>query len=141
MNPNLSKRFTIKRKRYRQSQINRCEITIKVMNNRGELEAVHKTMEIQTYIHAFIIKKLHNYYILFLSYLCSCVLKLTSVLHDVICVGNRVPKGRACEGQAGFKQVYSGFLQYHRSRWGTTVVANKKVSLILGCQISKSFED
>ena len=39
---------------------------------------------------------------------------------------NRVPKGRTCEREAGFKQVYSGFGQYHRSRWGTTVVANKK---------------
>ncbi|WP_293653683.1 hypothetical protein, partial [Thiolapillus sp.] len=54
---------------------------------------------------------------------------------------NRVPKGRTCEREAGFKQVYSGFGQYHRSRWGTTVVANKKVFEILGCQISKSFED
>ena len=54
---------------------------------------------------------------------------------------NRVPKGRAYEGEAGFKEVYSEFGQYHRSRWGTTVVANKKVFEILGCQISKSFED
>ena len=44
-------------------------------------------MEIQTYIHAFIIRKLHIYYILFLSHLRSCVLKLMSVLHEVICVG------------------------------------------------------
>ena len=141
MNPNLNKRFTIKRKQYTQSQINRCEITIKVMNSRGEHETEHKTMKIQTYIHAFIIRKLHNYYTLFLSHLRSCVLKLVSVLHEVISVGNRVPKGRTCEGEAGFKQVYSGFGQYHRSRWGTTVVANKKVFEILGCQISKSFED
>ena len=40
-------------------------------------------MEIQTYIHAFIIRKLNNYYILFLSHLWSCVLKLMSVLHEV----------------------------------------------------------
>ena len=33
------------------------------MNSRGEHETEHKTMEIQTYIHAFIIRKLHNYYI------------------------------------------------------------------------------
>ena len=46
----------------------------------------HKTMEIQTYIHAFINRKLHDYYILFLSHLRSCVLKLMSVLHEVICV-------------------------------------------------------
>ena len=44
-------------------------------------------MEIQTYIHAFIIRKLRNYYILFLSHLRSCVLKLMSVLHEVILVG------------------------------------------------------
>ena len=44
-------------------------------------------MKIQTYTHAFIIRKLHNYYLLFLSYLRSCVLKLMSVLHEVICVG------------------------------------------------------
>ena len=58
-----------------------------VMNSRGKHETEHKTVEIQTYIHAFIIRKLHYYYILFLSHLWSCVLKLTSVLHQVICVG------------------------------------------------------
>ena len=57
------------------------------MNSRGEHGAEHKTMEIQTDIHAFIIRKLHNYYILFLSHLWSCVLKLMRVLHEVICVG------------------------------------------------------
>ena len=57
------------------------------MNSRGEHETEHKTVEIQTYVHAFIIRKLHNYYILFLSHLRSCVLKLMSVLHVVICVG------------------------------------------------------
>ena len=57
------------------------------MNGRGKHETEHKTMEIQTYIHAFINRKLHNYYILFLSHLRSCVLKLMSVLHEVICVG------------------------------------------------------
>ena len=41
----------------------------------------------QTYMHAFIIRKSYNYYILFLSHLRSCVLKLMSVLHEVICVG------------------------------------------------------
>ena len=46
-----------------------------------------QSMEILTYIHAFINRKLHNYYILFLSLLRSCVLKLMSVLHKVICVG------------------------------------------------------
>ncbi len=45
------------------------------------------SMEIQTCIHAFINRKLHNYYILFLSHLRSCVLKLMSVLLEVICVG------------------------------------------------------
>ena len=44
MNPNLSKRFTIKRKKFTQSQINRCEIIIKAMNSTGEHEAEHKTM-------------------------------------------------------------------------------------------------
>ena len=57
------------------------------MNSRGKNETEHKAMEIQTYIHAFIMRKLHDYYILFLSHLRSCVLKLTSVLHEVICVG------------------------------------------------------
>ena len=46
MNPNVNKRFTIKRKKYTQSQINRCGITIKVMNSRGKHETEHKTMEI-----------------------------------------------------------------------------------------------
>ena len=57
------------------------------MNSRGKHETEHKAVEIQTYIHAFIMRKLHDYYILFLSHLRSCVLKLTSVLHEVICVG------------------------------------------------------
>ena len=45
--------FTKKKekKEYTQSQINRCEITIMVMNSRGKHETEHKTMEIQTYIH------------------------------------------------------------------------------------------
>ena len=46
-----------------------------------------QSMEIQTYIHAFINRKLHNYYTLFLNHLRSCVLKQMSVLHEVICVG------------------------------------------------------
>ena len=96
-----------------QSRINRCEITITVMNGRGKHETEHKTMEIQTYIHAFINRKLHNYYILFLSHLPSCVLKLMSVprlrLRISYMCWNRVPKGRTCEREAGFKQVYSGF--------------------------------
>ena len=71
-----------KRKKYTQSQINRYEITIMVMNSKGKHETKHKTMKIQTYIHAFINRKLHNYYILFLSHLPSCVLKLVSVLHE-----------------------------------------------------------
>ena len=57
------------------------------MNSREKHETEHKTMEIQTYLHAFIIRKLHNYYILFLSHLRSCVLKLMSVLQEVICAG------------------------------------------------------
>ena len=95
MNPNINKvHNSIKKnknkinkiKKYTQSQINRCEITIMVMNSRGKHKTEHKTMEIQTYIHAFINKKLHNYYILFLSHLPSCVLKLMSVLQEVICL-------------------------------------------------------
>ena len=39
------------------------------------------------YRHTFIIRKLHNYYILFLSHLRSCVLKLMSVPQEVIYVG------------------------------------------------------
>ena len=70
------------KKEYTQSQINRCEITIMVMNSRDKHETEHKTMEIQTNLQAFINGKLHNYYILFLSHLPSCVLKLVSVLHE-----------------------------------------------------------
>ena len=47
----------------------------------------NKTMEIQTHVHVFILRKLHNYYILFLSNLWSCFLKLMSALHEVICAG------------------------------------------------------
>ena len=57
------------------------------MNSRGEHEAEHKTMEILTYIHAFIIRKLQNYYILFLNHLWSCILKLMSALHEVVWAG------------------------------------------------------
>ena len=53
-----------------------------VMNSRDKHETEHKTMEIQTNLQAFINGKLHNYYILFLSHLPSCVLKLVSVLHE-----------------------------------------------------------
>ena len=58
-----------------------------VMNSRDKHETEHKSMEIQTNLQAFINGKLHNYYILFLSHLRSCALKLRSVLHEVICVG------------------------------------------------------
>ena len=87
MNPNINKKVHNQKKKYTQSQINRCEITIKIMNSRGKHETEHKTMEIQTYIHVFIIRKLYNYYSLFLSHLRSCVLRLMSLLHEVICVG------------------------------------------------------
>ena len=50
-------------------------------------EAVHKTVEIQTYIHASITMKLHKYYTLFLSDLWSCILKLMSALHEVAWAG------------------------------------------------------
>ena len=58
-----------------------------VMNSRGVYEAEHKVMEIQTHVHAFIPRKSHNYYILFLSNLWSCFLKLMSALHEVIWAG------------------------------------------------------
>ena len=58
----------------------------------------HKTMEIQTYIHAFIKRKLHNYYILFLGHLRSCVLKLMSVLHEVICAGIELQRDAPAKG-------------------------------------------
>ena len=57
------------------------------MSRRGEYEAEHKTIEIHTYIHAFIVRKLYNYYFLFLSHLWSCVLKLLSALHEVMWAG------------------------------------------------------
>ena len=76
-----------KKKKFTQSQIDRCKIIVKVMNNRGEYETHHKTMEIQAYIHAFIIRKLQICYILVLNNLWSCVLKLISVLHDVLLAG------------------------------------------------------
>ena len=65
MNRNNNKKLHNQKKKYTQSQINRCEITVKVMNSRGKHETEHKTMEIQTYIHAFIIRKLHNQYTFF----------------------------------------------------------------------------
>ena len=47
----------------------------------------NKTKEIQTHIHAFMIRKLRNYYILVLNHLLSFVLKLMGVLHDVVWAG------------------------------------------------------
>ena len=48
MNPNINKVHNLKKKKkkkeYTQSQINRCEITIMVMNRRGKHETEHKTM-------------------------------------------------------------------------------------------------
>ena len=57
------------------------------MNSRGEYETEHTTMEIQTYRHAVMVRRLRIYYILFLNYLWSCVLKPISVLHKVIWAG------------------------------------------------------
>ena len=111
-----------------------------VMNGRGKHETEHKTMEIQTYIHAFINRKLHNYYILFLSHLWSCVLKLLSVLHEVICVGKEFQRDARAKEKLVLNRSILG-LGSIRSRWGMTVVANKKVFEILGCQILRSFED
>ena len=39
------------------------------------------------YRHTYVIRKLHNYYILFLNHLWSGVLKLLSALHEVIRAG------------------------------------------------------
>ena len=52
------------------------------MSSRGEFE--HKPWK---YRHIYLIRKLHNYYILFLSHLWSCVLKLMSALHEVTVAG------------------------------------------------------
>ena len=46
---------------------------------------------------------------------------------------NRVPKVCTCEGEAGYKQMCSKFWQCHGS-WIATVVTNKKIFEILGCQ-------
>ena len=56
---------------YTESQINQCEMITRVINSTGEREAEHKNAKIPTYMHAFIIRKLQNYYISFLNYLCS----------------------------------------------------------------------
>ena len=63
-------------------------MTIKVMNSIGKHDTEHKTMKIQTYTHAFIIRKLHNYYILFLSlYFHGFMLcfMLASTVHNLDC--------------------------------------------------------
>ena len=97
------------------------------MNSRGKHETEHKAVEIQTYIHAFIMRKLLTYHIS--EPFAELRFEADECTAWSYMCWNRVPKGRTCEGEADFKQVYSGFGQYHRSRWGTTVVANKKMSL------------
>ena len=52
----------------------------------------------------------------------------------------RLPKGHTSEREAGFKQVYSGIGKYHISRWGTTVVANKKVLRYWGARFRKALK-
>ena len=53
MNPNINKKVHNQKKKYTQSQINRCEITIKVMNSRGKHETEHKPWKYRhTYMHS-----------------------------------------------------------------------------------------
>ena len=111
------------------------------MNSRGKHETEHKTMEIQTYIHAFINRKLHNYYILFLSHLRSCVLKLMSVLHKVIFVGIEFQRDAPAKLKLVLNRSILGLGSITDRDRARHFVANKKVFDILGCQISKSFED
>ena len=97
----LNKRFTSKRKKYTQSQIARCEITIKVMDSRGKHEAEHKTVEIHTCIHALIIRK------------------LMSVLHEDICVGKEFQRDAPAKEKLVLNTSLLGLgsiMQYHRSR-------------------------
>ena len=68
-------------------------------------------------------------------------MKLMSVLHEVICVRIKFQKDAPAKEKLILNRFILGLGLYHRLRWGTTVVANKKVFEILGCQISKSFED
>ena len=111
------------------------------MKSRGEHEAEHKTVEIQTYIHAFIIRKLHNYHILFLSHLWNCVLKLMSVLHEVICVGIEFQRDAPAKEKLVLNRSILGLGSITDRDRARHFVANKKVFDILGCQISESFED
>ena len=141
MNRNNNKKLHNQKKKYTQSQIKRCEIAIKVKNSRDKHETEHKTLEIQTYIHAFIIRKLHIYYILFLSHLRSCVLKLMSVLHEVIWVGIEFQRDAPAKEKLVLNRSILGLGSIIDRDGARTVVANKKVFEILGCQISKSFED
>ena len=111
------------------------------MNSRGKHETEHKTMEIQKYIHVFIIRKLHNYYILFLSHLRSCVLKLMSVLHEVICVGIEFQRDAPAKEKLVLNRSILGLGSIIDRDGARLLWQIKKVFEILGCQISKSFED
>ena len=116
-------------------------MTIRVMNSRGKLETGHKTMEIQTHIHAFINRKLQNYYIFFLSHLRSCVLKLTSVLHEVICVGIEFQRDAPAKEKLILNRSILGLGSIIDRDGARLLWQIKNVFEILGCQISKSFED
>ena len=103
MNPNINKRFTIKRKVYTVTNkpmwknnqsyehwltdwlnlyYTRIEVKAQMPVEQPVLATVEASMKQSIkpwkYRHTFIIRKLHNYYILFLSHLRSCVLKLMS---------------------------------------------------------------
>ena len=97
------------------------------MNSRRECEAHRTTVEIHTYRHEFIIRKLQNYYILFLKPFVEPSSEADECTAWRQTSWNRVPKGYTCERQAGFKRVCSGLRQCRGSRMGVIVVTNKEV--------------
>ena len=111
------------------------------MNSRGKHETEHKTMEIQTYIHACIIRKLHNYYILFLGHLRSCVLRLKSVLHEVICVEIEFQRDAPAKEKLVLNRSILDLGSIIDSDGARLLRQIKRSFRYWGCQISKSFED
>ena len=100
-----------------------------------------QSMKIQTYIHAFINRKLHNYYILFLSHLRSCVLKLMSVLLEVICVGIEFHRDAPAKEKLVLNRSILG-LGSTIDRDGARLLWQIKRSLrYWGARFRKSFED
>ena len=60
------------------------------------------------YRHTDVIRKLHNYYILFLSHLRSCAVKLMSALHEVKWAGIEFQRDAPAKGKLVLNRLILG---------------------------------